>query len=169
MNRDGSFRFGNLSGQYIFRAGGLPGDWMVTRVLVGDRDVTDRPLAIPPGSPAITGLRVIVSDKGATVEGQVRHADGSSNPNSAVVIFAADRSRWAFPSRFVRTVRPGGDGRFSIGGLVPGAYRAVACEFVINGQAEDPAFLATLVQGATGFDAVAGEPATLTLTVRAAR
>ncbi|MDO8794604.1 MAG: carboxypeptidase regulatory-like domain-containing protein [Vicinamibacterales bacterium] len=169
VNRDWSFRFANLSGQYIFRAGGLPGDWMLTRVVVGDRDVTDLPLVIPPGSPAITGLRVAVSDKGARVNGQVRNADGAPNANSVVVIFSADRSRWAFPSRFVRTVRPDGDGRFSIGGLVPGAYRAVAREFVINGQSEDPAFLATLVQFATEFDAVAGDTATLTLSVRATR
>jgi hypothetical protein len=54
-------------------------------------------------------------------------------------------------------------------GLIPGAYRAVAREFVITGQSEDPAFLATLVQGATAFDAVAGDTATLMLTVRASR
>lgn len=169
VNRDWSFRFANLSGQYIFRAIGLPGDWMLTRVVVGDRDVTDVPLVIAPGSPAITGLRMTVSDKGARVNGQVRNADGAPNPNSAVVIFSADRSRWAFPSRFVKSIRPDGEGRFSVGGLVPGAYRAVAREFVIDGQSEDPAFLATLVQGATGFDAVAGETATLTLTARATR
>jgi hypothetical protein len=169
VNRDWSFRFTNLSGQYIFRAGGLPGDWMVTRVTVGDRDVTDVPLVIPPGSPAITGLRVSVSDKGARVAGQVRNAAGSPDANSAVVIFPADRSRWTFPSRFVRTVRPDADGRFSVAGLIPGAYRAVAREFVINGQSEDPAFLATLLQGATGFDAVAGETATLMLTMQASR
>jgi hypothetical protein len=169
VNRDWSFRFANLSGQYIFRAGGLPGDWMVTRVVVGDRDVTDVPLVIPPGSPAITGLRVTVSDKGARVAGQVRNAAGGPEANSAVVIFSADRSRWAFPSRFVRTVRPDAEGRFSVAGLIPGPYRAVAREFVINGQSEDPGFLATLVQGATAFEAVAGETATLMLTVKASR
>ncbi len=69
----------------------------------------------------------------------------------------------------MKTTRPGADGRFSIGHLPPGIYRAVALDFIEQGQEQDAAFLADLRDTARTFSLAEGGAETLSLTVRSVR
>jgi hypothetical protein len=149
VGRDWTFRLTNMTGQYLFRVDGLPPEWMLAGVMLNARAITDTPLSIRPGDADISGVQVVLSRKGGKVDGQVVLPDGGAAPDSTVLVFAADSARWTLASRFVRAVRPDNAGRFSVTGLPPGAYRAVASDFVADGQWEDPGFLGTLAESAT--------------------
>lgn len=163
VGRDWTFRFTNMAGQYLFRVEGLPPEWVLASVVLGGKTITDTPLAFRAGDPDVAGLQIVLSRQGGRVEGQVVSSDGVPAPDSTVLVFASDPSRWTLASRFVRTVRPDNAGRFVVTGLPPAPYRVIARDFVPDGQWEDPEFLATLAPDALRVDVREGEPATVTL------
>jgi hypothetical protein len=69
----------------------------------------------------------------------------------------------------VRTMRPDRDGRFAMTGLPPGTYRAIAREYVEEGQWEAPAFLEAARDAAVKFILDEGSSQTLTLKVPSVR
>jgi hypothetical protein len=178
VSRDWTFRFPNISGQHLFRVTGLPDDWMLSGIVLNRRDLTDSPLSVLSDGvlsdgvlsdgAAVTGVQIVISGKAAKLTGQVRDAEGTPMPDSTVLVFAAEPARWTPASRFIRVARPNAEGRFSVAGLVPAAYRAVALAFVADGQWEDPSFLRSLAS-ATTFEARASETATLNLRVERPR
>ena len=127
------------------------------------------PFDVPTGGKEISGAKIVVTRKIGRVTGTVLDDRGRPTPAAAVVVFADDQAHWIPYSRFVKTTRPGTDGRFSVSQLPPGVYRAVALEFVERGQEQDPAFLAELRDAATTFSLGDGAMETLTLTVRPVR
>ena len=63
----------------------------------------------------------------------------------SIVVFPEDSTKWAYPSRYVRSTRTGTDGRFSIQALPPDRhYRIAAVEYVDEGELQDPEFLERL-------------------------
>jgi hypothetical protein len=66
-------------------------------------------------------------------------------------------------SRFVRSARPDNAGKFAIGGLPAGVYGAVARDFIVDGQWEDPAFLNSLRDTATRVELTEGGMQTIAL------
>jgi hypothetical protein len=103
------------------------------------------------------------------VAGEVVDRQGAPAPDATVVLFAANSAQWGIGSRFVRAVRPGSDGRFSIPGVAPGAYRIVARDFVIEGQWEDAAFLQSLLRDASAIELKDGASESIRLTLAEAR
>lgn len=82
----------------------------------------------------------------------------------AVIVFPEDSSRWAYPSRFVRTARADAQGRFSIRGLPPDErYRAVALDHLEEGESSDPGFLAGMKDRAESFSLREAETKSLDL------
>ena len=161
---DWRFRFASLDGSFLLRVTGLPDGWMLKSVTLGDRDITDQPLTITRGQPDVEGLRIVLTRKGAKVTGQVAGAGGAPAPDTTVIVFAENSALWGVASRFIRAVRPDAEGRFSIGGLPAGAYRAIARDVVIDGQWEDPEFLQGLVRDAVRIELAEGASQTVTLT-----
>ena len=160
---DWTFGLANLDGPYLFRVTGLPEDWMLKAVTLGDRDLTDTPLTIVRGAPEVQGLQVVISSKGAKVSGEVVDAQGRPAPDATVIVFAEDRARWTLSSRFIKAARPDNAGWFSTGGLPPGTYRAIAREAVVAGQWEDAEFLAGLVKDAVRLELAEGASETVKL------
>jgi hypothetical protein len=81
-----------------------------------------------------------------------------------VVVFPDDSSKWAPPSRYVRTVTADQNGRFRIAGLPPGPrYLVAAIDVVEDGEGDDPDFLARIMNLATPFALGEGERRTLDL------
>jgi hypothetical protein len=142
---------------------GLPDEWMLKAVQLGDRDVTDAPLDVPKGGSETSGVRLVLSRKSGTLTGQVVDRNGGPLADSTVIVFEADPARWQPATRFVKTTRSGSDGRYSVSGLPPGSYRAIAKEFVADGQWEDPEFLQSLSPDAARVELREGAPETLTL------
>ena len=168
VGADWTFRYADLVGPYLFRIEGLPDDWLLAGVTMSGKDLTDVPLDIGPGRPASGPLQITITNKGATLTGRVVAEDGSA-PDATILVFAADAARWTVASRFIKVARPRSDGRFTVGGLIPGRYLAVARVSIAEGQWEDPAFLKSLVDSAASFEARLEEPAELELKVERAR
>jgi hypothetical protein len=66
----------------------------------------------------------------------------------------------------VRTMRSDKAGIFKIAALPPGDYLAVALEYVLDGDWNDPQFLESLRSQAVRISLNEGEPATIALQVR---
>jgi protocatechuate 3,4-dioxygenase beta subunit len=158
-----TFRHTNMDGRYLFRITGVPPEWMLKNVELGGRDVTDTPLDVPGGGNEMAGLRMILSRASGTVSGAVVSRDGKPAPDSTVVVFADDSRRWGFGTRFVKAARPDNEGRFTVSGLPPGLYRAVARDNIVDGQWENQDFLQRAAADATRLTLTAGIVTTVTL------
>jgi hypothetical protein len=138
---DWSFRARDIEGPHLFRVTGLPLDWMLKTVRIGERDVTDVPLTLARSGQGFTGVEVVLTRKGALLTGDVTAVAGSSPEDVTVIVFPENSALWGPGSRYVRASRPDDKGRFSIPGLPPGTYRIIAPAAVQAGEWEDPAFL----------------------------
>ena len=98
--------------------------------------------------------------------GGVRSESGQLARDYAVVVFAEDRERWAFPSRFVALARPNQDGRFSVHGLPPERYLAIAVPSIRGFEWQDPEFLERARGEATPALLLEGEHRQLDLTLK---
>lgn len=165
VGADGTFRYPDLVGSYLFRIDGLPEDWIVSRVALNENDFTDVPLDLGPGRPPVAPVQLTITNRVATLTGKVVDADDRAAPDATIVVFAADASRWTAASRYIKITRPRADGQFTISGLIPGRYLAAARRSIEDGQWEDPLFLKSLVDSAASFEARLEEPATLDLRI----
>jgi hypothetical protein len=137
---------------------------MLESVIVDGRDVTDRPLEFAPNAD-ITGARVVVTDRVPEVSGSVASADGkSSSRDFTVIVFPDDETRWAAPSRYVRTARADQQGLFKIRALPPyDRYLAVAVDYLQQGEETDGELLSSLKGQATAFRLRPGDTAAVSL------
>jgi hypothetical protein len=140
----------------------VPQGWVVKRIEIGGADVTDaRSIAVPLGQQ--TDARIVISDRASDVSGTVLAAAGT--PASAhVVIFAADQTKWGFPSRYVRETTTDAKGRFRVTGLPEsGRYLAIAVDYLEDGEHNDPEFLERVRDMALAFPLGDTETRTLDL------
>jgi hypothetical protein len=86
-------------------------------------------------------------------------------PDATVVVFPDDRQRWMAPTRFVRAVRTDRTGSFTLRGLPPARYLAVAVEDLAQGEQTDPEVLEELRPRATEVTLGDGESRTITLQI----
>jgi hypothetical protein len=162
VDSDWSFKLEGLGGPFVFRLTGLPDDWVLGSVRLGDKDITDKPWDVPTGGQRFQGLTLVVTQKVGVLSGSVMDVDKPS-ADAVVVVFADDPELWMPGSRFIRTTRPGSDGRFSIKGLPAGSYLAIARAFIEDGQGEDPEFLEQSRVEAAAFTLSEGGSETVTL------
>jgi hypothetical protein len=93
---------------------------------------------------------VVLTDRITTVSGTVQPR--RERAGYSVVVFPDDSTRWAYPSRYVRTARVDDSGRFSIGGLPANErYYAVAVDYLEEGEEQDPQILERLRSRAMTF------------------
>jgi hypothetical protein len=145
---------------------GLPDDWAVKSIMLDNEDVTDKPIELRNGQNG--ALRVILTNRTSDVVGAV--ASPASGGNDAagigamVVVFADDERKWQYPSRFVRVARAGSRGTFELRGMPPNEdYRAIAVDYLEEGEESDPDFLKRIRDRATRFSLREGEQRTLDL------
>jgi hypothetical protein len=162
VNDDLTFELNGLFDPRVFRVN-APAGWTLKSVLLNGQDVTDTPLALPPGQ-TVTGLQIILTERSTEISGRV--TDGRNTPitDVTIVVFPADDARWVYQSRFVRAARPDQDGRYQIRGLPPSDdYLAVAVQGLEDGQAGDPEFLGSIRDHAARFSLGEGETRALDL------
>jgi hypothetical protein len=163
VQRDGTFTLTNLFGPRLIRVNGLPPEWMLEAVLVNGMDVTDRPIDFQPND-EIAGARVVLTDRVTQVEGAVLGRDGKPSRDFTVVVFPDDETRWAAPSRYLRSARPDQQGLFKIRALPPfDRYLAVAVDYLEQGEESEAQFLASMRDRATSFRLRPGETASVSL------
>lgn len=143
-----SFDLDELSEPFMLRVEYLPDGWGVKSIVVDGADVIDSTIALASNQDA--QAEVVLTNRVTRVTGTVT-AEGQP-VKAEVIVFAADSSKWAYPSRFVRTVSADEKGQFRISGLPPSdRYLAVATDYLEEGEHYDPELLERVRDAATPF------------------
>ena len=165
---DGTITMLGVSGPRRLLVTASPSNWYLKSIRTRGRDVTDEVAGFPvTGFGFIRDLEVVVSNKGAVVEGEVM--DGSSPASDAsIVLFSSNPEHWFPSSRFVKSVRGNEEGRFRIEGIADGEYFLTAID-PLGGTAgtawQDPEFLRSLTITARRLRLREGDERNLTLTL----
>ena len=161
---DGRFSLAGVFGPTVFRLAGLPPGWALGAVWLDDQEVTDRAADLS-ATDQPRRLKMIVTNRTARLTGAVTHEGrGALAPDARVVVFAADESRWAAPSRFVAVAAPEPNGRFALDGLLPGSYLVAIADDLEDDSWQDPGVLRRLTGRATFVTLAAGDSMTVALT-----
>jgi hypothetical protein len=145
----GAFEIDGLIGARVFRAANLPKGWFLKRVTLNGDDVTDKGVEFKPGED-VSGIEIEVTNRSTTINGTVTDERGQALKDYTVVIFADDPAKWGLPmNRWISSARPDQEGRFRFSNLPPGAYNAIAVEYVASGEWADPEWLARAAKKAT--------------------
>ena len=156
VNADFTFTMKVASGLRRLELNGLPTGWSVRAVRHHGVDVTDSGIEIEPNQ-NVDGIDVEVTSRVTTVTGIVADARGRTPADYTTVVFPQDRNLWTNARRYVKVGRPDHDGRFTIAGLPPGDYYAVARDHIDVGAISDPDFLDAVRADAIGFSLTEGE------------
>lgn len=144
--------------------GTLPPGWAIKSIDAQGRDLTDAPVEFS-GGEKYEDVVITLTNRFPTLTGTT--VDRKAAPVEAMVIlFADDQSKWAEDSRMVRNVRSDKAGTFKLRALPPGDYLAIALEYVLDGDWNDPQFLESLREGASRVTLREGEGGTLALQIK---
>jgi hypothetical protein len=160
---DWSFEVTALSGvRRIFVSVASP-QWALKKISAGGADITDAPVDFR--GKDLESVEVVITPKVSRVTGGVTDDKGPV-ADYAVVIFPVDPTKWIDRSRFVAMSRPTQQGRFTVSGLPPEDYLAVALPNVVALEYMDPEFLQPLRPLATAFTLAEGEQKALELKLK---
>jgi hypothetical protein len=163
VKETGAFEVEGLMGQRIFRAANLPKGWILKSVKISGEDVTDKGVEFKPGDD-VNGVEIELTNRPTAINGAVTNDGGQAQKDYTVVVFAEDPAKWAMPqNRWTSSSRPDQEGRFKFANLPPGAYLAIAVEYVAQGEWSDPEWLARAAKRATRFTLDEGTTKTLDL------
>jgi hypothetical protein len=120
---------------------GQAGGWFLKSVMYDGQDVTDGGVEFTPGR-SYDGFQVVLTQKTTDLSGLVTDDRGKPVLDATVIVFPANRERWSYLSRYIRTMRPDTNGRYSVKNL-PAAedYLIIAVQNLEQGQGSDPEFL----------------------------
>jgi protocatechuate 3,4-dioxygenase beta subunit len=144
---------------------GVPAGFGVRAVRAGGIDVTDTGVEFKAGR-GLAGLEIELTNKLTIVSGLVSDPRGDNAKDYSVVVFPQDQTRLKARSRYMKVARPDEDGRFTISGLPPGEYYAIALDRIDNVTWNDPEFLRSVQPQATMFSLLEAETKTLDLKLR---
>lgn len=162
VNEDFTFEMTNLFDRRMIRVnignmGPAVSGWYLKSILLDGADVTDGGIDFAPGR-AYEGMQIVFTQKTTELSGLVMDDRNKPVLDATVVIFPADREKWTFLSRYVRTLRPDTNGRYSIKSLPPlEDYLVVAVQNLESGQRSDPDFLTRAKEEAQSFSLNEGE------------
>ena len=123
---NGSFVLrGIMKGQHQIVVDGLQPPWVLKSVMYRGADITDVQIDAAEKQ-AISGVRVTITDESSLVSGLVQNARSAPAPNTGVLVFSQVPLFWTRTGRRMRIAYTDNDGRFSVAGLPPGDYVAVA-------------------------------------------
>jgi hypothetical protein len=127
----------------VIRVNGLPQNWMLKSVMVGGVDVSDTPIEFK-STQDYKDAQIILTDRITELTGKAAGEGTTAALDYTVVIFPDDQTKWSGPSRYIRSARPDQQGMFKIRALPPARYLAVAVDYLEEGEANDPEFLAAM-------------------------
>jgi hypothetical protein len=158
------FAIGNIEpGKISLSVDALPAGWAVKRVMANGRDVTESSFELAPGASPTT-VELALTDKPTTLSGVIsRDAQTTTSEDYTVVVFGDDPAQWREGSKRVLVARPDQNGAYRITGLPPGRYRAIAVEYLDDGEQWNPEFLAWARSRAARVELEEGVAVTLNL------
>lgn len=136
---------------------GLPAGWAMKTVTAGGRELDDDGLNAMGGATA--QVEVVVTSRLTSVTGIVTDDRGQRPADYTVVVFSEEPNRW----RRTKVSRPDQQGTYRVEGLLPGAYRVIAVEYLDEGDEQSAEFLAWVKARASRVELVAGGAAKLDL------
>jgi protocatechuate 3,4-dioxygenase beta subunit len=157
-NDDWTFAIDHLAHRGVVRITAPP-PWTMKSVTLDGQDIADVPSDFQ--SHDVKGLEVVMTTRVASLVGTVIDGDTAA-PNSFVLVFPEDRAKWIYPGRLMARGRANAQAAFTVPGLLPGQYRAIALS-TLPVNVGDPVWLQTLVPLATPFSVSEGGSVTLTL------
>ena len=152
VNEDGTFELKAQPGMAYLRLNPT-GAFATTRiktVRLNGVEVTDTGFEIRPNED-LRGFEVELTTQMASITGMVTDARGNAARDYTVLIFPRDRERWEPTSRYLSSARPDQDGRYKAQYILPGAYYAIALDYVEQGANSDPDFLERIKERAIEF------------------
>lgn len=163
VKEDGSFTLDGLVGGRMFRVINGPKGWFLKRVTVNGEDITDKGMEFKPGED-VSDIAIELTNKTTAITGAVNDDKGQPLKDYTVVVFAEEPQKWTLPgNRWMTSSRPDQEGRFKVSNLPPGAYYAIAVDYVAQGEWSDPDWLARASKKATRFTLDEGGSKTLDL------
>jgi hypothetical protein len=162
VKADGTFELTSLVGPRELRVQGIPAGWMVTAIRAGDRDLLDTSVEFT-GTEHLTDVQVVLTNQLTALTGAVTAAL-PANATVSVVVFPDDPVRLRHLDRWARLAPVDQDGRFSINGLPPGAYLAVAVRGADDTAWSNPDYLTGLRSRAVPLTLDRGEQKAMDLT-----
>jgi hypothetical protein len=158
---DWTFEATGLTERRRFRVS-PPQGWYLKSVAHENNDITDSGIDFKEGQ-QVGGIDIVLTQRVTDVSGAVQDSRARPITDFVVVAFSTDNSRWGYMTRYVRTVRPNQEGRFSIKGLPPDDYYLIALDYLETGEEGDPEQLEKWKANATRVTLADGEPKSLTL------
>jgi hypothetical protein len=126
LQEDGSFEMKDVAGSsYLLFLGAKPvqyQDYYLKSVTVDGRDVMD--YGFPVNGP--TNVEIVVSSKGASIDGTVVNAEGQNMANAAVLVIPTAGKEKRLD--LYNAEKSDSNGHFLVRGLTPGAYILVALD-----------------------------------------
>jgi hypothetical protein len=160
INDDYTFEMTGLFDRRRFNASagmGAAVGWYLKAVLFDGQDITDSGAEFMPGR-TYDGLQIVFTQKTTDLSGLLTDDRGKPVLDATVIVFPANRDRWNYLSRYIRTMRPDTNGRFTTKNLPPAEdYLIIAVQNLEQGQGSDPEFLTRAREEAKAFSLNEGE------------
>jgi len=157
---DGSFHFSSLAGPRVIRVQTLPAEWALKSVILEGADISDASTTFLAADRPPT-LRIVITASTGSVAGTVMTTERQPARDARVIVFVDDVRAWRARSRFIKTSLVGPGGRYSVTGLLPGAYRVAFVDGMEDGAWEDPDVLSRLRPDALPVTIAVGTRATI--------
>ncbi|HEX5069936.1 MAG TPA: carboxypeptidase-like regulatory domain-containing protein [Vicinamibacterales bacterium] len=150
-----------IPGRYYVQAGALPAGWFVKSIEAAGQNALDDPVEVFDGSDPVV---VTITTHATEILGTVRDARAVPAAGATVIIMPiapTGESVWT-PNR-IRETRSSTAGVFTVKGLPPGQYLAVAIDDAVAENWQDERVVATLRTLAVRFELQPGESKSLNL------
>ena len=152
VRADGAYTIGDvMPGHRMIAVDGLTDPWIVRSVTWRGRDITDTGIAAESRG-IYSDVRVMITDAASEVSGVVRDAKGMAVAGATVLIIPTSSQFWTRTSRRFRILHADAAGRYSVRGLPPGGYRALASVEIADSEALRPEVLQELAQAGHPLD-----------------
>ena len=148
-------------------SGPVKSEWFLKGVYLGDRDITNTPTEFTPAD--ATRVRVVFTDRGATITGSVSEDSGKPVKEFAIVLFPEDRAEWIEQASGVMEAAPEKSGGYRLAGVRAGRYRIAAIDRRRANQFyfDQPLMFAALAKDATAITVTENEQRVVDLILRA--
>jgi hypothetical protein len=164
VREDWSFTLTGLIGANRITLGTLPPGWAVKSIEHNGRDVADTPIEFSSGE-RFDDVTITLTDRFPTLNGVTTNQRGAP-ADAMAIVFADDATKWLEDARMVRAVRSDTAGVFKVRALPPGDYLAIALDYVVDGDWNDPQYLESLRNQAERLTVREGESPNITLRVK---
>jgi Carboxypeptidase regulatory-like domain len=164
VREDGGFELKSVLGQVRLTLGPLADGWAIRQIDLNGRDLSLQPFDTQ--GQTMDGVTIALTNRFPAVSGTLRDDKGKSVVAGTTILFPDEPSQWVEDLRLVRTARVDQSGIFSIKGVYPGDYLAVAVSTVTNNQWNDPEYLESLREHAKRITLKEGDVSQIDLIVK---